>query len=384
MQVSTRISSRISSRTGAILFWGSSLVFGASSLGVLAVLSHHLAPGGFAATSAVFALAFVTAVVPSSIQLRAAAMRGAGGNGDTVPWRAVWAITGALLVAAPALGPVLALPSAAVALVAVQIVPSVALGARRGALIGGRWLTAAGASLGVEAVVRFVAGVAMGLAWQGAGVAAALALATLVALAVVPRSEDLAISADGLVTPFVPTVLSLGALMLLANIDVIVAPAALGATAADSYDLAAVPAKGILAGLLAAGWLAVPGARSRRGPRHVLAPVGATVLLGLAAAVAVVALRPLIALLFGRAEPDALLLVLLAVAMAAAAGTSVCVHLAVALGAPRPWIPTAAASAAIALLASTHPAPQLLAAGVLAVHVAALLISLRMLTTGTR
>lgn len=376
MESSLRAPPRVRTRPGQVgLFWASSLTFGASSFAVLAVLARHVGPGQFAAATAVFGLVFVAAVVPSAVQLRAAALRGTG-RGKQVPWRTVGMLALGLLALSPVLGPVLRLPAGAVALVVAQILPAVALGALRGALIGDRRLAAAAANLGVEAAARFVAGVGLALAWASTGLAAGLLVATLVGLAVVPRSP----AARGArraapVTPFVPTVLALGGMMLLANIDIILAPSALGDVAADAYDIAAVPSRWVFGGLLALGWLAVPGARRRARP---LLPALAAVLLGVVGTGVLVVLRPLIGVLLGRPAPDALLLALLGLAMAAAAGTSVCVHLAVTLGAARPWLPLSVTAAAVAVFAVTRPDPLGLGGAVLAAHAIALALALRL------
>lgn len=358
------------------IFWLGTLVFGSSSFLVLAVLSHHLGPGRLAEASAVFGLAFVLAVIPSAVQLRAAALVPSGGDAGSVPWRPVLAVAAGVLVAAPALGSLLAISPLAIALLTVQIVPAVVVGARRGALIGNRRLSVVAANLALDAGCRLIGGVSMGFAFGGAGLAAALLVATWIAMLLLP-APGFGISEGGSsVTPFVSTMASLGLLMLLANVDVIVAPAALGPLAAGHYALAAIPAKGVFGALLAAGWLAVPRARSRRRAVEAVTPALFTVLAGAAATVALVLARPVVATVLGGTLPGRTMLLLLGIAMALASGTSVCVHMAVARGARWPWPPLITAVVAVAIVAAGHPTPMVLATSVLAAHATALVASL--------
>jgi hypothetical protein len=358
------------------LFWLGTIVFGSSSFAVLAALSHLLAPGRLAEASAVFGLAFVLAVIPSAVQLRAAALVPSGGDAGSVPWRPVLAVAVCVLVAAPVLGSVLAISPLAIALLTVQIVPAVVVGARRGVLIGNRRLSVVAANLGLDACCRLVGGVSMGYAFGGPGLAGALLVATWITMVLVPAPKGGVGERGGSVTPFVSTMASLGMLMLLANVDVIVAPAALGPSAAGQYALAAIPAKGVFGALLAAGWLAVPRARSRRRATETLTPALFTVLVGVALAATLVVLRPVVATVLGGAAPGQKMLLVLGVAMALASGTSVCVHMAVARGARWPWPPLITAVVAVALVAAGHPTPMALATSVLAAHAAALVASL--------
>jgi hypothetical protein len=356
---------------GATVFWTGMLAFGLSAVCVLAVLSQELGRGGLAGPSAVLGLSLVTAVLPGALQLGAAAAASRGER-PGLPWRPVITATLALIVLAPALGPLLALPALAVALVALQLPAASLLASVRGELIGSGRQAAAGASLALEAAGRLLAGVPLGLAWGSSGLAAALLIASAAALVVARPSSCRGQSSERLAATLVPV----GLVVLLTNADLLLAGRALGPQA-DLFDASAVPAKGVFLALFAASWLVVPDARERHG-RALLRPALLTVAGGALLTAALVAFGPLVELLLGRGEPEPSLLILLGLAMAFAAGASVCVNMLVARGV-RPWTGAALAALAIVTLALLDPAPIEFAAGVMGAQALAFLAGLRLL-----
>jgi len=358
----------------AAVFWGGTIAVGASSFVVLSVLSRRLGPGGLSEISVVMALSLVMSVVAQGVQLRAASLA-VTGQGVTVPWRFVTVAAVMLGLASPFLSRMLAISPVAILLVAAQTFPAAAAAARRGVLIGEGRPAAVGLSLVCESVVRLGAGAVMGYAWRGAGVAGALVLASAVVVVLFPSTRAGGTGPTVGVTSLAHTVAATGLMMVLANIDVLLAHYALGPVGADRYDLGAVPAKGVFLALIAAGWLAVPGARARTDLRAALTPVLTTVGLGILGAAAFVVFRPVVGLVFGRPAAGAGLVALTSGAMALAAGTSVCVCVAVARGATRPWVPLILAIAAIGAIATAGPSAGLLALTVLLAHAAALVAS---------
>jgi hypothetical protein len=359
------------------VFWGGTLAFGLSSVAVLAVLSHRLGEGGLAGPTTVLALSLVLAVLPGAVQLRVAAAAAARSGLSPVPWLAVGGLTLALLALAPALAYPLAVPAEAFALVALQLPAAVVLATRRGLLIGSGRLSAAGASLALEALGRLLAGVWLGVELGTTGLALAVGVATLLALAGTPGGGRPAALRGASVTTLGHTLLAVGMIVLLTNVDLLLAQRTLGSAGADSYDVAAVPAKAVFLMLFAATWLAVGAAHTGRlGP---FGPPLATVSLGVLLTGALLGLRPLIAAVLGRGEPDALLLAVLGLAMALAGAASVACSMAVARGRARPWPPAAAAVGVIALVSLLHPSPLGFAAAVLVANAGALLAGLRLL-----
>jgi arabinofuranan 3-O-arabinosyltransferase len=354
----------------AVLFWSGTLAVNASTVAVLAVLSHHRAEGGLPDAAVVLGLSLVTAVAPGAVQLRAAADAASGRRSLRAPWRLVAPVSGGLVLSAPLIAWALSIPTVAALLVGLQLPVALALAVRRGELIGNRRFGAAGANLMVDAGGRLVAGIALGLTLGAAtGIAAALLLATLIALAVLwergstPLTEGLASSAAALA--------SVG---LLANADLLLAPRVLGHAGADRFDVAALPAQGIFLALFAASWLAVPGARDRVRARRALAPVALTLLVGALGAMLLLALRPVVAALLDRPEPSVALLAPLALAKAMIGATAVAVNVAVARGARRPWsAPLIGALLIAAAAALVAPGPQALALLVLAAQAGTLL-----------
>lgn len=192
-----RLLARGRSLTPVVLFWTSTLAVNASTVAVVAFLSHHQVSGGLPEASAVLALSLVIAVAPGALQLRAAADVAEAQPTPRPPWRLFGPLSVGLLLLAPLVAWAVSIPVIAAVLVALQLPPAVALSVCRGELIGSRRFGAAGLNLSVDAIVRLVAGVGLGLLWGATGIAAALALATLVALVVVWHRHELGAPALG-------------------------------------------------------------------------------------------------------------------------------------------------------------------------------------------
>lgn len=364
----------LSPRLEAAVFWGGTIAIGASTFGVLSVLSRRLGAGGLSEISVVMALSLVMSVVAQGVQLRAASLAVIG-CGGAVPWRFVATAAVLLGVASPVLSRMLAISTIAVVMVAVQTLPAAAAAARRGTLIGEGRPAAVGVSLLCESAVRLGAGVIMGYEWRGAGVAGSLVLAAVVVVVLFPSTGFGESQPGEGVTSLAHTVASTGLMMVLANIDVLLAHFALGPVGADQYDLGAVPAKGVFLALIAVGWLAIAGARARANARSALTPVIATLGLGTIGAGAFLLLRPVVAAVFGKPEATATLVILTGAAMAVAAATSACVCVAVARGAAKPWVPLVLAIGVIVAMSTTHPTPSALGLTVLLAQVGALAAS---------
>ncbi|MBJ7470075.1 MAG: hypothetical protein JHD16_02190 [Solirubrobacteraceae bacterium] len=335
-----------SSGGGAVaVFWASSLSVGLAAFVVLAVIARTASAGGVADASAVLSVSFVLAVVPGAIQLRSAASAAEPPREAlSVPAWTWWAAA-ALLAASPVLAAVLTVPAASLALLAVQFPLAGLAAAQRGAAIGRTEFARASASMGVEAGVRVVAGVALGITLGATGLAAALVLGTAAAAALGARwYPGGAVMATGAV---IGPAVSLGVLMLFANLDTLAAPRLLEA-AADEYALAALPAKGVFFALFAASWTAVPVATRSVTARALLGPVAVVLALGLLATAAVGLLRPLVVAILGEPEPTRALLVTLTAAMSVAAALATVLAMAIARGAARAWIPALAATIALA------------------------------------
>ncbi len=328
-------------------FWGASLSVGVAAFIIVAAIARSSSGGEIADASAVLSVSFVLAVVPGAIQLRAAAAA-AGPAGaptaSTVPtW--LWWAAGALLLAAPLAAAALTVPAASLALLAAQFPLAGLAAVQRGTAIGRTDFGRASSSMGIEALVRVTAGVALGVAFGATGLAAALLLGT--AAAAILGSRWYPGGAPMATGAVIGPALTLGVLMLFANLDTLAAPRLLG-DGADAYALAALPAKGVFFALFAASWTAVPAAARSRTPRELLAPAGVVLALGLVATALVGLLQPLIVAILGEPEPTAELLVTLSAAMTVAATLATVLAMAVTRGATRAWAPALIGSALLA------------------------------------
>ena len=350
---------------GGAALWAGTIAVNVSTAVVLTVLARSGASGRFASASSVFALVFVAAVIPSALQLGAAAAAADGRGTPPFPGRLAARLTFGTAATVPVLSPLLHLPYLAVAAVAALCVPLTGLAVRRGALVGRQRFIDVGRSFGTEAGARILFGIALGAKWGPTGVALGLLLAAVAAWVLAPDVPAQGATVRRPVTGLAHTAAAVGLLAVVVNLDVIIAPGALGAASADRYDTAAVPAKAVFLALLAAGMIAFPFVRQTAARRTFVVPVLATLSAGVVLAIMLVAGRPVVAAVLGRDEPQAVLTSLVALAMALAASTSLVVNLSIARGARRPWVPLAAALPVVVGAALSHPSPVTFATAVL-------------------
>jgi len=153
----------------------------------------------------------------------------------------------------------------------------------------------------VEGSARFAMGAVAGWAWGVTGLAAGICAGTAVALVALPFPRSLVDEIDRPRTSLVDTSLSLALLGLYVQLDVLIAPSVLEHARATTYDLAAVPSKGVYLVLLAAGPLVFPFVRRHEGGRRlVIAAALITFGVGALFTVLIGAALPLIAVVLGR------------------------------------------------------------------------------------
>lgn len=331
-------------------------------------LARHLAPGELATVSAVLAVSFVGAVLPVALQSLAAARRAANGTSTDIPWSSLTPVLVTALVLSPIVATALGVPVLVVALPIAQVVPALFVAVARGELIALERHRTLAMNHVVEAAVRVGAGITFGWFFGAVGVAAALVVAMGAALVTLryPRSEEVETAA-------VPaTLAALGALTVAIHLDVLLAPRLLGPEAADTYAVAALPAKGVFLALMAAGWLIIPSAASRSGWHTIRQPVLRTLAAGVALSVGLVAALPVVVALLGKGRPEPVLALVLGLAMAAAAATWVGVQLLLVKDSSRLSLPpTVGLGAAVLVLVVTAGAPASWGAGRLAAAVLA-------------
>jgi hypothetical protein len=324
------------------MLWAGTIAFGGSTVALLAVLSRHDGHTTFASLAALLSLAFVVSLIPAGVQLRSASLVADGRPTPAIALRQLLAIATVSLAVAPLLALLLRVPVAAAALVSVQMVVAIPLAARQGALLGVHRFTALGSNLLIEGAVRFGAGAAFGLVWGVTGLAAGIFLGTATALLVLPRHRGAHHVTDRPRTSLLDTSMSLALLGLYVQLDILIAPSVVAPGGASTYDLAAVPAKGVYLALLAAGPMLFPFVRRRDSEKALIVRAAAlTFALGVASAVLLVACRPLIARVLDQPEPRVVLLATLGLAMTFAGETAMMVNAAVARGVRRPWPPLA-------------------------------------------
>jgi hypothetical protein len=351
--------------TGAGVLWVGTLLFGVSTVILLAALSRHQGKNGFVGLSALLGLAFAGSVLPAGLQLRSAALV-ADGRGMPKPSRGAMA---GLVVAGVVLAPfgdrLLHVPPLAIILVLVQVLLAVRVAILRGALLGVQEFGALGVNLAGEGIARVVLGSALGLLFGITGLAAGMMLATAVAIAVLRTPPGQAQTTIRPTTSLLDTSVALALVGLLVQLDVLLAPSLLSTAAANQYDLAAVPAKGVYSALLAAGPLVFPFVRAQARRRHsapesaakwlIAQAASATVGLGVVMAVGLGLVRPLIGVALGKGEPGLGLLLILGLAMSFAGGTAVVANAGVARGVARPWPPVALGMAVLVAVALVGP-----------------------------
>lgn len=353
---------------GVVSFWCASIGVSLATFGVLALLARRLDHGELAQVASVLGLSFVAAILPAAVQVRAATRQAQGhaAFADRIELR--WVVVGGVALA-PVVGMLTHLPVLAVACVALQLVPAVQVSVGRGRLIGTDRFRAVAGNYALEAVLRLGLAVTLGVVFGVTGVAAGLALATtgaafalvlppaLVAGDRVRGDDDVLRLADN-----VGTLVALGLMTLSVHLDSLSAPGVLGPIAADAYDVAAVPAKGVFIVLMAAGWIVIP--RVVRGGSSATHPVVATVAAGIVLAVGAAVCAPIAGAVLGRATPTFSAVLVPALAMAAAAGVWVGLQTLLASRQPRPWLAPAATVAGFGVVIVVG-APQTVSLGLL-------------------
>jgi hypothetical protein len=284
---------------------------------------------------------------------------------------ALYAAAGA--VASPLVAGLLHLPLLAVLFVAVQIVIAIPLSIKRGSLIGAHRFDAMGANQFLESGFRIALGVVAGIQWGLVGVSAGLAMATGVALVLVPRQPPSPVRTVREMTSLLHTWLALLFLGLLVQLDILIAPSLMSHEMATRYDLAAVPSKGVYLVLVAVSTLIFPHVRVHAERRTIVMAAAATLGIGFVATGMLVALRGPIAGILGQNVASLPLFIILGVAMSAAGATGTVVNGGIALGVARPWPPLLIGM--VALLACFFGNPTALTFGIvgLAVQVSVLM-----------
>jgi len=365
---------------GGAVLWGGTIAFGASTLVILAILDRHLYSGGLSGAAAILVLTYVTAVVPGGVQLRAASHASDGELRPPVGWRNIALLTLGLAVVSPLVAFVAHIPTLAILAILAQMFIEVAVGARRGTLLGTRAFGGLGASLFIEAGGRVILGTLLGIRFGLEGLALGILLASFFTLGLTsllrPGHGQEPPAEARMVTTLAHTTITIGFMALLAQLDVILVPSALGGSAADHYDVAAVPAKAIFLGLQVGGWLLFPFARRLTGKAVAIVPALVTVGVGALGTGVLIALRPFIAFVLDQGTPSGLLLGVLGLAMALAGGTGVCITASVARGTHRPWPPLLAGCALSACAVPLFHGPLSFALAILTVQAMALVLSI--------
>jgi hypothetical protein len=366
------------------MFWGGTVALGVSTVVLLAVLSRHLHHEGFAGLSALLGLLFVASLIPSGVPLRAAALAADGHPPPrmTIKVFVLFAVPG--IAVSPLIAYVLHVPVLAVDLIVAQVIAAIPLAIRRGAFIADHRFTALGVNIFIEAGSRIVLGTAGGLVYGITGLAAGLALATLVALFVLPVAPPYVVTAHRPMTSLVDTWLTLVLLGLFVQLDILMAPSGLSKLAVTQYDVAAVPSKGVYLLLAAASTFVFPYVRVRAQRRLVVVAAIATLALGLSITALLILSRSTIGDVLGQAAATPLLLLALGGAMSVAGATGVIVNCDVALGVARPWPPLLLGILAIVGVWIARPSASAFATAVLAAQAGTFLISLWVCLRGKR
>ncbi len=357
------------------MLWGGTVSIGFSTVVLLAVLSRHFHHGGFARLSTLFGLFFVASLIPSGLPLRAAALAVDGAPPMRMTARGMALCVAAGAVVSPLIAYLLHLPVIAVLCVSAQVVLAIPLSMRRGLLIAAHRFDAMGGNQFLESAFRIALGVVLGLTWGLSGTAAGLAIATAVALLAVPRQAPSAVRIARQMTSLLDTWLSLVVLGLFVQLDILIAPRVLGQSAATRYDLAAVPAKGVYLVLVAVSTIIFPYVRVHAKRRTVVLTSAATLGLGLAVSVALVALRGPIAALLGQNVASARLLLALGAAMSLAGTTGIVINGGIALGVGRPWPPCVLGMSCLIGCVFVSPHVWVLGAAMLAAQFGTLLVT---------
>jgi GT2 family glycosyltransferase len=345
------------SATGSAVLWIGTVAYGASTVALLAVLSRHASQAGFASIAALLGLAFVVSLVPAGITLRSASLVADGRPSPAFRPRSALFTTAVSLAVAPILAHLLHVAVVAAAIVTTQMVIAIPLAVRQGALLGRHRFEALGCNLVIEGIARFVLGAIAGMLFGVTGLAFGLCAGTAIALVVLPELRSDVSLQDRPRTSLTATSASLVLLGLFVQLDLLIAPSVLAHRSATSYDLAAVPSKGVYLALLAVGPLIFPSVRGRPDRRLVLGAASAALTFGVVCAGALVVGRNLIAVVLGRPPADPLELGLLGLAMALAGVTGIAVSTGIARGVRHPWPPLALGIALMIAVWPFRPGP---------------------------
>lgn len=362
-----------------VFFWCSSLSVPASTVIAIAALSHVLGKSQLATISAIFAVSFVGTVLPIGIQARSAADAAAHGSAGSVRWPPIYAGTLVWIAASPLLAYALHVPLLAMLSPALGLIPSLIVGVGRGEMIGQERFVAAGANHLVEAAIRLVAGIGLGV-WLGAnGAALSLIICQLGAWALLPRREGVA---PGFIR--MPGAFGAVALMILSiQIDLLIAPRLLGSEA-SAYAVSALPAKAVYLALSSTAWLVVPGAVKCRKLSQAMMPLSELVAAGVVLSGLLALAAPLTGLLLGTAAPAPVLMMGLGLGMAVALGNWLLVQIRLAQAPSRLWLAPAGAVVAMVVIASLASTELGFCVGMLVGQSCALAINLAQLQIGLR
>jgi hypothetical protein len=369
--------------SGGAILWGGTVAFGASTAVLLAILSRHHSVN-FSALSALLGLSFVMALVPSGVQLRAAALVADGFAVPRMSARFLATVTAVGFALSPLLGLVLRVPAVAVGLIVIQLVVALPLAARCGGLIGAHRFEALGVNMVIESAVRVGLGALGGLTLGIPGLAGGLAMGTIVALLALPSGPADSDAVKRPMTSLFNASITLVLLGFFVQMDVLMAPSGLSHSGATFYDLAALPSKGVYIVLLAAGPMIFPFVRRNASPKLILLAAGGTLLFGLLVTAVLLPLRHLIGILLDQATPSLLLMALLGSAMAAAGTTAVLLNAGVARGVARPWPPLVLGMISIAAVWASRPSATTFAVTVLGAQVGTMVLSACVTTMGRR
>jgi hypothetical protein len=332
---------------GGFVLWAGVVLFGGTTVLLLAVLSRHWDHGEFSSLSTLLGLAFACSLVPAGVQMRCAAL---AADGQPLPkmargWSAL--LTLLALSLSPLLGAALHLPTVAVGFIVLQVVAGIALARMQGAMLGAHRFSALGVNQALEGVARAGLGIFLGITWGLDGLALAMFASTVVAIVTLPPRPAMATTYERPATSLFHSSIALALLGVFVQLDLLVVPSAFTSAQANQYDLAAVPSKSVYLVLAALGPILFPFVRRHGSRKLIIGGPAATLAVGLVASLAVVLLRPVIAAVLGQQEATVENMVLLCVAMSLAGTTATIVNSAIARGVVRPWPPTACGMVAL-------------------------------------
>jgi len=371
--------------SGGFAMWLGMLVFGSSTVALLAVLSRHPHKATFSSLAALLSLAFVVSLIPSGVQLRSASLVADGRPVPRLTAGQAAVIGAASLAVSPLLAFLLHVPTLAAALVSLNIVVFIPLGTKQGAYLAQHRFKPLGINLMIEGAARFLVGAAAGLTLGVTGLAAGLCVGTAVALIALPNPHSHDSLLDRPRTSLIDTSLSLALLGLYVQFDVLVAPSVLARGSATAYDLAAVPSKGVYLMLLAAGPLVFPFVRRHESGRRLIVMTALVALgVGVVFTAVLVAARPVIAVVLDRPKAGFLELGLLGLAMAFGGVTGMVVNAGVARGVKHPWPPLVLGIATLLLCWHFRPSAMQFAVVLLVSQFVTCLLSIAICLWGPR